>query len=320
MTLFRQPPRSTGGWLLVGLLVLLTIMGIAFTGIVRMLVEHIRTTGIRTGDTRAYYLAQAGVMAAFYDFRDGSDGGMHAFDPGADVIVDGSSGKDDTYRLAATQGDGLFVNMKSATLPAPNNVPGCGGTQRDRLTNWRVRNVIGVAPNAVISQLALNWGQASPGAVARVEINGSKVWPTSGNCSSAGQGEWMNIADVSVPPGGIVANTNTLYFSDAGTFRNAGTGQLTKPFLELRFLMADGTTRDARYYTAVGDSDAGFTVTAIGKAQRGPLPFSVCRRLQAAYTACVGAATPADCNTAGKEEGQFSAGKESEILEVPGGC
>lgn len=299
------------------------LLSVAFIGIVRLLVEHIRTTGLRAGETRAYYLAQAGAMEAFYDFRDASDG-LNAFDvTGADVIVDdNASGKeDDTYRLVATAADGLLANMKPGQMGAPGVPAGCGSGSRDRFLGWRLRNAIGTAaPAGTIDAIAVDWSpNTGSQRVHRIELNGAKVWPSGGTqCTNGTRNAFLDLSpDITLAPGAVIAGTNTVWFSGTG-WRSGTTMLTTKSYIDLKFRMLDGTIRTARFVNTVVDRQAAFGLTVIGKAQRGPMPFAVCRRLQAMYKVCRSAVAGTDCDTALEEV--ESAGKESVMLEVPGGC
>lgn len=302
------------------MIILLTIMGIAFTGIVRMLVEHIRTTGLRTGDTRAYYLAQAGVMEAFYDYRDASDS-LNAFDPGTAVIVDDdpSSGKDDGYILVAQARDGLLANMKPGQMGAPGVPAGCGGGSRDRFMSWRLRNVIGTAAPAVaIDQIAVDWSPSTGSQrVHRIELNGAKVWPSGGTqCTNGTRNAFLDLSpNFPLAPGGVVAGTNTVWFNGTGFASGALT---TKTYIDLKFLMTDGTTRTARFANTVGSREAAFSVTSVGRAYRGPLPYLLCRRLRTTYKVCPGVFFAAGCDSAAEEV--ESAGKESSPIDLGSVC
>ena len=311
-----------GGWLLVSLIVLMMILSITFIGIVRLLVEHIRTTGLRSLETKAYYLAQAGAMEALYDYRDSSDG-LNAFDLGTDVVVedDPSSANDDSYRLLAQAGDGLLVNMKSARFVTSSIPSSCTGSTRDRFTTWRLRNAIGTG-SVVIDQVAVDWSPVLAGErVSCINFNGNKVWPTGAtNCSSSPNGtanQWLDLSpNFTVAAGGGVIN-NTVWFTTTG-FRQAATESTTKDYIDFKFLMTDGTTRTARFVNTVANRQAQCSLTAIGRALRGPLPFGVCRRVWVAYDICSAAVLRTDCETTGQET--RATGRLAAMIELPGGC
>ena len=275
---------SLGGWLLVGLIVLISAVLLALGGLAFLLTEHLRVTSLQQNQTKAIYLAQAGVMQAIYDVRFSTGG--NGFIPGTYDAVPGDAGvpglaDDDVFILEGVPADFLLANMIPALLDQQNAF---GLQNRDRLRSWRLRNVRADAAIR-IDYLTVSWPAlpASPPAagteeVARVEIDNARVWPTSGSVSCVPNGTKIDIANVTIPAATERVN-NTVYFCTGG----AQSQMPNKAYIELKFWMSDNTTRLVRYTPALATRSGSFTIKSVGEVRQGVFPFVMRRRLQAEY-------------------------------------
>jgi len=185
--------QSSAGWLLVGLIVLISAVILALVGITFYLTEHLRTTSLRQNQTRAVYLAQAGVMQAIYDFRFDDNPGGPATDNGfrlgeypvpTDTGVIGSYADDDVFILGGQAADFLLAAMIPATWTTDSI---CGGAKtRQILRNWTLRNVLLTASTSptppdnlpdgmpvVITGLQISWEPDNGERVYRVDLTGN---------------------------------------------------------------------------------------------------------------------------------------------------
>ncbi len=290
---------SSGGWLLVGLIILVTAAGIGLAGATLFLTSHQRATSLRALQTRAYYLAQAGVMQAVYDFRELAGGTGYTL---GQVIVDDNpaSADDDVFVLEAVGSDGLLVNLKPGTLPAATTI--CAAS-RSRLTGWRLRSVLlSASPATTIDRVAVDWAPVLAGeTVIRIDLGGAQRWPLpAGTCSSVGPNVFADLVpNYAIAPGAVVAGANTIWFSTTG-FR-AGGGTTTKTFIDLKFQLLDGSVRVARFVNAVGSRASSFSLTTVGRAGRGPMPFASCRRARVEYRICNSVTSANECDDATEE-------------------
>ncbi len=277
---------SQGGWMLVGFIVILSSVVVAMAGVSLVLAESRRAISVRQNDTEAISLAQAGVMQALYDVRNGT-----GISPGIALTtpqtidagpLPGQS-DDDVFILGGKAADFLLANMIPATVDRAN-LSGVG--QRDRLRNWRLRNVLGIpSPILQITQMTVSWNSPGSEGVIRIEINGARVWPTSGTASAPQpSGTLIDIVDVTIPQN-TERTGNTIWFSTNNVMQD-------KSFIDVAFRMSDhvasanpldASIRVARYTPAVGTRSASFTIKSVGEVRKGAFPFVTWRRLQAEY-------------------------------------
>jgi len=288
----RTSARSTrAGWLLVGLIVLISTVIIALASVTFFLTAHLRTTSLRQNQTKAIYLAQAGVMQAIYDFRfddsliAGTDTGFRLGEYRADTGAFGPIGSfpsNNVFILGGQAADFLLAAMIPTTFSTPAAPGGCGGGTRHRLDTWTLRNVLlsNTSPDGMplsFNQMAVSWFPVVGGeGVIRVDLNGTSLdWPSSG-CTPAVSGTTVTLNATQTVSPNTLWGTNRIWF--------ATTNMNTKTWIELAFFMSDGSTRRARYVPGSPlTSSASFTVKSVGEVRQGPFPFSVWRRLQAEY-------------------------------------
>ena len=289
MTLVRQPPRSTGGWLLVGLIILLSAVLIGLGGLTLLLTHHIRVVSLRQNYTKAAYLAHAGYMQAVYDFRmddsGGSNDNCYYFGEVAVPADLGTAGKadDDVYILGGNAADVLMANFIPGQLQTAN-LPGTG--TRDRFDNWTVQNVnCNAAPAVRIDWMTVTWSNPGAERVIRIDIPaGTSIWTGTGASGTA-----LNVTNTTIPAN--TARTGRIWFSTNGTVTNAS----NRLPIDVAFQLSDETsvtpgtagwsTRVGRYTPPanLAGRSGSFTVKSQGIVRRGAFPFSVWRRFQEEY-------------------------------------
>lgn len=290
-------PRQ-GGWLLVGLIVLIAAVILALAGITFYLTEHLRTTSLRQNQTKAIYLAQAGVMRELYDFRRGVE-----ISVGPVSITAGPPGGiagDDIYEVDGPEADFLLVNMRGSAGFAIPNPSLCSGT-RDRLEGWVLRNVLASGGVSVrIDEMRVNWSPDNGEGVMRIDINGTgSDWTAPGccgaTCNPVEAGDPINIPNQTLGADARWA-TNRIWFTSSA--------METKDWIEVIFVMRGGSERVARFHpTVLAERSADFTLRSLGTVQRGAFPFSLWRRLRAEYRICRSDAdTGANCASRADEQ------------------
>lgn len=215
---------NRSGWTLMALVILLAVALIALAGISSGLAEGMRANLVSINQTKAIYLAYAGVMDAIRSYETGAGGRW--FSLGEVPVV---APNEVFIRPLTSQRDVLLVNMASAALTSAQ-----GGTTSN-LTKWSVRNVGPASPGITITKLRVEWTQAVPPdpseRVTLVGLNGQPpcqvLW--SGSKSS---GEEIDIPD-------CVLSSNTVVGSNLIRF-NRGAIALRNPLtITVTFIMAD---------------------------------------------------------------------------------
>jgi hypothetical protein len=295
---------EAGGWLIVGLVIILAGVFTVLTGVVLAVGEGWRAIALRRQQARAVYLAQAGVMEALYDFRRN-----RYITLGERTVVDdglpGTTG-DDVFILGGMAADFLLANM----IPATVSRLLLGGVRRDVLRDWRLHNTLRLATSPagipmIITHMTVSWDDPQPGeGVIRIEVEGrGRVWPPAGQTSPPQpSGTELNIRDVTIPPRAWRTD-NWIWFATDGVMDG-------KLWIAVAFRMSDHvpgdplrtSVRRARYDDANPlASSAEFTVKSVGEARRSAFPFSVWRRLSAEYRICAEVTQVPDCNSVREE-------------------
>ena len=281
----RPRPLHDKGWLLVGLIILISAVILALAGITFFLTEHLRTISLRQNQTKAIYLAHAGLMQAIYDFR--TSAGGNGFTPGTYDAVPGDAGApglgdDDVFIIGGEAADFLLAAMIPATLNLTNANPGggCGGgTPRNRLEGWTLRNV---RLDSAISfnQVIVTWNAPTAGqGVVRLDFNGNAADWTAPGCNPFASGVPIPVPTQTINAGSFW-DTNRVWFATDTMGSQA--------WIELAFVMTDNpnpsSTRRARFVIGTPTaSSASFTIKSIGEVRSSSFPFTTWRRLQAEY-------------------------------------
>lgn len=287
----------SGGWLLVSLIVLLGAVLLGAVGLSFLLAAQLRVTSLHDLRTRAVYLAQAGAARAIRDFRQGTGISLAPA-----IVVAGpaaGSGDDDLYEVDGPEADHLLVNMRAnVTLPAGNSL--CSA-DRSRLQGWFGRNVRATGQGSVrVDEMRLNWEPVLAGeGVLRLDLNGNGADWTSPCGAPAGPNTNINIPNHLLSPGARWNNASRVWFTS--NTMNA------KDWIDVVFIMRDGSERTARYHVAdVAQRTADFTLRAVGTARRGLYPVEFWRRLRIEYRICR-VATGTACNDGTEEEEEAGA-------------
>lgn len=274
----RGRNSASGGWLLVGLIVILSSVFVAMAGVTLALGESRRTISLRENDTEAIYLAQAGVMDALYRFRSGNGVGPLGIDQRVDPGPLPGTSDDDVFILGGQMADSLLVNMKPTTFQADINLPNCSPPRRDRMQNWTIRNVLASGGMSLtIDRIRVNWSPNLGEGVLRIDLNGNNPDWTAPSCSGVPANTDIDLfPNQSIPPMASW-NTNRIWFTSNGVM--AG-----KAWIDISFIMSDGTVRTSHWDRAIpANRSADFTIKSVGEVRKGPFPFVTWRRLQAEY-------------------------------------
>ena len=281
----RRDRRTQKGWLLVGLVVLLTSVFVAMGGISLALGQSRQTVSFLQNQLRAAHLAQAGVMQAIYDVRNvtGLVIGETAVDPAfgaqSDVYTIGCP----TCPTPGPQADFLLVNWLEPSVSFNNgNFPNCPGVTHDSLRGWSVTNVqaAGGAP-LTIDQMTIEWDNPTNAErLIGITLNNTLVWL---DCAGMVSGASVDISNQSLNPLALWSgnNTNRLWWSTDGVMSG-------KSWIKTSFLMADApaSTRVTWYYISdanAADRSADFTIRSIGEVRNGAFPFVMWQRVKAEY-------------------------------------
>ncbi len=295
-------PPGAKGWLLVSLIVLVSIAIIALIGISFFLTEHFRVTSLRQNQTKAIYLAQAGVMQAIYDFR--SNAGISLGEQTVAAGPAAGTSDDDVFILGGQMADFFLVNLKPARFVSGTV---CGISGR-RLQDWPLRNVVAAPPTSLTATtMSAAWGNDLGERIMRIDLNtaANTVWwaPGCQTCTAACQGvpagTLLNITDQTIGAWPARWNQNRIWFS-------GGAAMASKPWVEITFNLSDGTSRTARYEPAFAGRSADFTIKSVGEVRRGafpfaPFPLTPWRRLQAEHRICAEVTAVGQCGTATDE-------------------
>ncbi len=272
-------------------------MILALAGITFFLTEHLRSVSLRQNQTKAIYLAQAGVMQELYDFRSGN--GVSLTEVTVTAGPPAGTAGDDVYRVSGPEADSLLVNLRA--IPVPISFPTgslCSGT-RDVMQRWTMRNVRGGGQGAIrVDQMRVAWSPDGGEGVLRIDLNGTSSDWTSPCGAPAGNGALINIPNQTLNPGARWP-TNRIWFTSSA--------MEAKDWIEVTFIMrlpGDGSQRVAHLDPQdAQQTTADFTLRSQGTVRIGAFPFSVWRRLSAEYRICR-SVSGTSCDAEGEERTQ----------------
>ena len=275
----RNFSPSQRGWLLVGLIIILSSVFVAMAVVSLLLGQSRQLISVRQNQTEAVYLAQAGVMQALYDLRrlSPSAGGIELRAYNVDNPSGPSPGPtDDAFILSGVAVDFFLANMKAASF---EEKPLCGaGTKRDRLQDWPVTNVlssvsVASGPTVTVTAMTVSWSPNASERVLRIDFDNTAVYS---NCTGAGMGELIDLPDTTIGPRVTwTGSKDRIWFSS--------TAMDAKTSIDLTFIMTDGSRRIAHYEPTVTNRSADVTIRSVGEVRKGAFPFVTWRRLQAEY-------------------------------------
>ncbi|MBI2495964.1 MAG: hypothetical protein HYW10_05315 [Candidatus Omnitrophica bacterium] len=217
--------RGQSGWTLVALIVLLAVALIALAGVGSGVAEGLRAGLVRVNETKAAYLASAGILDAVRSYQTG-DGGL-AYALGEFPVV--APSEVFIRPLASPQRDFVLVDMSRARL---DQVAGSS-----RLRDWTLRNVGPASPGPTLTTMVVDWTQAvPPDPSERVQA----VLMLGGPCTlvwegSQGPGEEIDIPDCQLSSNAMVGITQIWFTGTAVASRNP-------MVITVKFIMADAPT------------------------------------------------------------------------------
>jgi len=270
----RGPGRSkrAAGWTLVLLIVILSSAFVAMAGSSLALSESRRVTSLRQNEIRAFYLAQAGIMRAIYDFRSGGVlTGEHVVEAGPAPGTD----DDDVFIIGLIPTDDVGVDMSNAKIVQPGGGEKLCGVSRDRLQSFKIKNT-GSDP-VTITHMIVTWEPVMAGeGVIRIDLSSSGADWASPGCAPVAAG-----TPIDIEPDRTLGSSPP-HFNVRVWF--ATTNMETKEYIEVTFLMADGSQVSGRFDPdESGQSGTRYRVSSTGEARRGAFPLVSWRTLEAEY-------------------------------------
>ena len=305
--------RNRSGIGLTLLVAVIAILGLILMGAVRSFENTSKMTQLRIDQTKARYLAQAGVMQAVWNWyvsNTGTEASRRYDDNGAGTTVvgnnlfkfgsDGPGGPNILQSNFAYHSFNSFATTAWVTAAANTCTQGGAGTGVNgacrRLRLWRIRNIqtAGLS-NIVLAKCRVSWTPAGAEGVSIISLNGTAVQPGGGPFAS---GTDIDITDTTLAPGAVLSgNTNYIEWSaePGGAANVAVTVQWT--FADE---VANPTTVDSKSHEVVfwnGAKPAAgiptqrtFDVTATGQVNQNVNYFKVSQTTKAVVSGAPGAA------------------------------
>ncbi|MBI4352848.1 MAG: hypothetical protein HY593_02865 [Candidatus Omnitrophica bacterium] len=195
------------GFGLIIFLVLMVIFMILVTASSLYFMEAVRQVQLRIDQTKAHYLAQAGVKRAIYDW-----------------IVSGSNENNRRYaelnttvtgnQLFKTGAQANFAFFRMDTGPANWTTAKVGGVDRRRFRNWTINNIHvnvpgSTADDITAAQVRVSWSPVGTTALRQVVLNNNAVTATGSYASGATVALSGSTADLTLSPGGSWSGITT---------------------------------------------------------------------------------------------------------------
>jgi len=248
MTFWKKGANQ--GMVLAAAVMLITFAAIAVLGVTVFLVERLRQVDSEEAAKESVYLATAGIERAIYDYRFHDLTGNGYFSLGR-TFVDGSR----YFVIGGTMADLLMVDTSDAQLSGNNRT--LSGIDMQNATNTR---------SATISQMRVSWNNSAH--LTRIRIGNKNVW--SKDAASPVTATLSPQVTLDKVPSTV--SIAQMRFSSAMSGAN----------IDVRFIMTDGSFKDARLFPA--SNNFNFTVPVTGKAAGS----SVYRTVRAVYNARTG--------------------------------
>ncbi|MBI3011172.1 MAG: hypothetical protein HYY58_01590 [Candidatus Omnitrophica bacterium] len=279
---------NRSGWTLVALIVLLAVALITLAGIGSGVAEGMRGGLLNVNQTKAVYLAYAGVMDAIASYQAARGG--NAYTLGEVPVV--APSEVFIRPLTSPQRDFLLVDMSPASLRYDSPT-------QARLINWRLRNVGPASPGVTMTKLVVAWTQTSISQEKSEWVTQVSFGPLLPSCTWTGKarsGEEIDIPDCALSTNNLIGSTQMFF--------NRGDIALRLPMtVTIRFIMGDATApsgcvgappaseadpllencqRTAQFVSG-GPRVGLFTVRSIGEVREPP--FTARRSVRAEYRA-----------------------------------
>ena len=221
------------GIILVAVVMLIVFASVVISGVTFFIIQRFSQTGMKLSGMRALYLAQAGIHNALYNFRFRALTGTGSFSLGR-TDIDAQN----YFIVGGTDADFVMVDASLAAI---------GEAKNQTILNLTVRNANNTR-EVTIDRVIIQW-DFSARRMREVRINGSKQW--NGNLASPAD---CDIKDFPLDSASTIYLINGIEFDkDIGTIG----------YVDIEFVMLDGSSRSLRVYPA--SNDLNFVVRATGK-------------------------------------------------------
>ncbi len=299
---------------------LIAISSLVILGSTRVFQNMSRQTQLKIDQTKAHYLAQAGVMRAVWNWyvsNTGTEANRRYDDNGAGTTVVGNTafkwGSDGTGTPNILQSNFAYhtFNLTDTTIWRTSAgaacVQGAAGDaangQCRRLRLWRLRNIqtAGLS-NIVLATCKVSWTPSEGEGVSAIFLAGTNVTPAGGPFAS---GTDIDITNTTLAPGAVLSgNTNYIEWNaEPGTSCPGGSCSNVLVTVQWTFAdeVANPTTVDSKSHEIVfwnGAKPAAglvtprtFNVTSTGQVnQTMNLGFKVSKTIKATVSGTPGAA------------------------------
>ena len=236
------------GIILVAAVMLIVFASVAISGVTFFIIQRFSQAGMKLSGMRALYLAQAGIHDALYDFRFQQNlTGTGSFSLGR-TDIDAQN----YFTVGGTEASFVMVDASAAAI---------GGTKNQTILNLTIENANNTRA-VTIDRMIIRW-DVDARWMRAIQIGGSKVW--NGNLRSPANIDIKNFVLDAVP---------TVYSIDGIAFDK---DMLAVSFVDVEFVMLDGSSRNLRVYPA--SNDFNFVVQATGKT----ISSNLYRSIQAQY-------------------------------------
>lgn len=225
--ILKKDYTDSKGIALVVLILIIVLIVIVMAGLTGFVFESLRLSTFKEQELKTIYLAQAGVMSAIVDYR---DGGIWA--KATNVNVTGNQ-----YYHIGKDANFLWVDPSSPRVVGSN------------LKKIPIQNV-NSASSITITQLTLNW--TFGGNITKVTIGGTQVW--NGTASS---GSTLDITDLTIAAGVSYFGINDQQWDFSG-------GSVSGDVI-CTFIFSDGSQRKAYLLKAGKSANKEFSITATGE-------------------------------------------------------
>ena len=305
------------------LVALIAILGLVLMGSVRTFENMSLQTQLRVDQTKAHYLAQAGVMRAVWNWyvsNTTTEASRRYDDNGAGTtVITGSNcafkfGSDGTATPNILQSNFAYYSFNLTdttawtTSAAAACVQGAAGDavngQCRRLRLWRLRNIqtTGLS-NIVLEKCKVSWTPSEGEGVSAIFLNGVNMVPAGGPFVS---GTDIDITNTTVTPGSLLSGATNYIEWSAEPGLNCPGGTCSNVTVTVQWTFADEvanpTTVDSKSHEivfwngakpAIGiPTQRTFDVTSTGQVNQtaGARAFKVSKTIRAVVSGAPGAA------------------------------
>jgi hypothetical protein len=218
--------RKKKGAALIVLVIIIVLVVIVVAGLTAFVFEGLRLSIFKEQELKTIYLAQAGIMAAIIDYRDGDSWGK-----ATNVNVAGNQ-----YYHVGKDANFLWIDPSS---------PQVSGKTLKRIA---IKNINSSA-SITVTSLVVDW--TFGGSITEVTLGNTSVW--SGTASS---GSTLDITDFTISAGTTHSGNN----DQKWTFSDNVSGTVA-----CTFIFSDGSERKALLLNSGAGANKEFSITATGQ-------------------------------------------------------